>query len=92
MSKALKRESDEDYKLKSRHDSVWITIGNISVNLQRRSAGVIVQLYPLHRETDDAITCCQGLFSDAEWECPECGRVYDDTIICTDDDCPGAGS
>lgn len=24
----------------------------------------------------------------SEWECPDCGRVYDDTTECPDDDCP----
>jgi len=66
MSKALKREGDEDYVLKEEHDSVWITVDNISVNVLRRSYGVVVELYPLHKEADDSLHGCQALFSEAD--------------------------
>ena len=63
--KALKREGDEDYKLRRAHNNVWITVGNVSVNILRRDWGVAVDLYPLHREGEDALAGTTVLFTDA---------------------------
>jgi hypothetical protein len=44
-------ESGIDYVLPEDQQSVWITVGNISVYIKRNDEGVSVDLYPL----DDAI-------------------------------------
>jgi len=43
-----------DYFLKE-GESLWISVGNASVNIQHGSDGVGVVLYPLHREDEDSV-------------------------------------
>jgi hypothetical protein len=45
---------DTDYVLDG-SDYVWITVGNVSINISRRENGVSVMLYPLGREMNDCI-------------------------------------
>jgi len=64
--KALKRKSDSDYILRKGHQSVWITVDNISVYVRRTDEGVAVDLYPVGDEMEDAICGTWALFTEAE--------------------------
>lgn len=78
MSNALKREGESDYVLRKKHDSVWITINNISVYVRRTDEGVAVDLYPKGDEMEDSMCGTWALFSEAEPDyCMGCGRAED---------------
>jgi len=62
----LTREGETDYLLEPGAVSCWITVGNISVYVMRTDEGVAVDLLPLHREGEAAITSTWALFSEAE--------------------------
>lgn len=49
-------------------NSVWITVGNISVNLKKGDEGVSVTFYPKGREADDSIGETYVLYSEAKDE------------------------
>jgi len=55
MSKALKREGENDYRLKEDYDSVWITVGLISVYVRRVDGAAAVTLYPLEDEMGEEL-------------------------------------
>jgi len=49
-SKALRANSDNEYKLCDDYMSCWVTVGNISVYIQRTDEGVAVDLWPCGME------------------------------------------
>lgn len=51
----------EDYELREDCQSVWITVGDISVYIKREDEGVAVDLYPLHDEMADSLASCWAL-------------------------------
>jgi len=48
--------------------STWVTVGNLSVYIKRTDEGVIVDVYPLNSEMDNALNSMWVLFSEAEEE------------------------
>jgi hypothetical protein len=58
-------EAGGDYILKE-GESVWITVGNASVNVEHGSEGVGVTLYPLHQETNDSVAETWAVWSEFE--------------------------
>jgi hypothetical protein len=44
-----------EYKLRPDVDSVWITVDKFSVYVRRTDEGVVVDIYPLDRENEEAI-------------------------------------
>ena len=63
---ALKREGENDYVLVPGEDSVWITVGNVSVYIRRTDEGVSVCTYPFGVEEQDSITESFVTFKEAE--------------------------
>ncbi len=61
---ALVKNGDSDYTLK--HQSAWITVGNLSVYINRTDEGVVVDIFKKERETDDPITGTYASFCEAE--------------------------
>jgi len=63
---ALKQtEGDTDYELNEEYQSCWITVNNISVYICKTDEGVVVDLFPLHRETDESIAGTWATFAEA---------------------------
>jgi hypothetical protein len=58
-------ESGIDYVLPEDQQSVWITVGNISVYIKRNDEGVSVDLYPLDDENSDFLAGCWLTFAEA---------------------------
>ena len=58
--------ADNDYTLND--ESVWITVGNISVYIKKGDEGVSVDLYPTGAENDGAIVGTYALYAEAESE------------------------
>ena len=57
----ITRDSDNEVTLEGLRPSVggfWITVGNASVYLRRDSSGLAVDVYPLQRETQEAVASC----------------------------------
>ena len=57
-----------DYILSERHESAWISIGNISVHISRKDEGVSVSLYPKGDEMADSLAETWASFAEAEPE------------------------
>lgn len=55
-----------DYVLEG--ESCWITAKSMSVRLKKTDEGVVVDIYPLGRETDDAIASTYAFDSEADDE------------------------
>ncbi len=49
---ALFAEGEEDYALEEGQQSVWITVGNLSVYVVRTDCGVKVEVYDLGNEAE----------------------------------------
>ena len=61
-------DSETDYLLNPEHDSVWITIDNISVYLRRHDWGVCVDLYPTEQKVADSFGSTWLSFDEARIE------------------------
>lgn len=61
-------ESGKDYAFREDQQSVWITVGNISVYIKREDEGVAVDLYPLNDEMSDSLAGAWLTFAEAEPE------------------------
>ena len=59
-------ESDSDYELSEGFKSCWITVGNVSVYVQKTDEGVAVDLFPLHHEDKESIAGTWVTFADAK--------------------------
>ncbi len=57
---------EEDYELPEDQTSVWITVNAISVRAFRTDEGVGVDLYPVGRESEDAIASTYALNDEGE--------------------------
>jgi hypothetical protein len=57
-----------DYILTDGANSCWVTVGNISVYIQRTDEGVAVDLYPQGRAADSALAYCWATFAEAKDE------------------------
>jgi hypothetical protein len=62
------RNSPDDYLLRDGHDTVWVTVGTISVYIRRNAEGVSVDLYPLHVEDGKSIGSTWATWADAAEE------------------------
>lgn len=60
----LIRQGESDYYLKDNADSVWITVGDISVYVVRTDEGVVVDLYPLDNENAESLGGAYAFFSE----------------------------
>ena len=76
ISGVLEANSECDYTLTG--DSVWITVGNISVNVRRTDEGVVVDLYPLHQEMDESVASTYAFFSECEPEEVEAKKKFEE--------------
>ncbi len=68
---ALSLTTDSDgmkYLLNPELNSVWITVGNISVYLRRHDWGVCVDLYPIKQEDADSLASAWLSFDEAQIE------------------------
>jgi hypothetical protein len=61
---ALTMDDDQDYTLDSDSESVWITVGTVSVYIRRQDEGVSVHLYPRGHEDEDAIGATYGAYDE----------------------------
>ncbi len=57
-----------EYLLNPIHDSVWITVGNVSVYLRRHDWGVCVDFYPTEQEDTDSLASTWLSFDEARIE------------------------
>jgi len=57
---------DGDYILAD--GAAWFEIQNISIHLQQTDEGVVCDMYPLHRETNDSLASTYAFFAEAEPE------------------------
>jgi len=58
----LSREGDTDYVLGSEQVSVWITVDEVSVHIQRTDeGGVRVCLYPVDHEMEEPLDECSAM-------------------------------
>ena len=66
----LQGEEENDYIFPedSEHGSIWVTVNNISVYIRRTDEGVVVDLFPHYRETEDPIASTYAWFAEAEPE------------------------
>lgn len=55
-----------DYKMAKDIKSLWIEVDNISVHIVRTDEGIVVDLYPLGCENQDAIATTYAFFNEAE--------------------------
>jgi len=55
---------DVEYVLPPDAESVWVTVGNISVHVERGDDGVSVTLYPVGKETE-ALTETRATYDEA---------------------------
>lgn len=60
-------------------DSLWVTVGNVSVHVIKTDEGVVVDLYPLGHETDEVLASTYINFSEADMGEEE---AEDDGLIC----------
>jgi len=60
----LIRQNESDYYLKDNENSVWITVGDISVYVVRTDEGVVVDLYPLDNENAESLASTYAFFSE----------------------------
>lgn len=63
---ALKKDGDTDYTLVEGHEYVWITVGNISVQIKREEEGVVVDLYKKENEMDEPIGSTWAMYPEEE--------------------------
>ena len=63
---ALRKEGDTDYVLEQDHDTVWITVDNISVYIIRTDEGVVVDLFPLGLEARESIAGTYAFRTEAQ--------------------------
>lgn len=62
LLKVLTREGDTDFVLASEQRSIWITVDDVSVHIQRTDeGGVRVCLYPVDHEADEPLSECSAL-------------------------------
>jgi hypothetical protein len=61
-------QEDRDYIMSVGCDSVWITVGNISVHVRKQDEGVTIDLYPLGKESSNYFTSTYMTFQEAENE------------------------
>ena len=59
---ALHREDSTDYKLNSNHQSVWVTVHDLSVYIRRNDDGVSVDIYDLNKEMDESLAGTWALY------------------------------
>jgi hypothetical protein len=95
--------ADNEYTLTRGQESVWVTVlnpdkstgGHISVYIKRTDEGVIVDLFALDHENENAVGTVGVMFSDAqEWadRCPWCfGRGFTGTTKRQCKKCAGTG-
>ena len=57
-------ETSEDFELKE--GSAWVTVGNISVYIQKAAEGVSVDLFPLGDEMSESLAGTWLTFAEAE--------------------------
>lgn len=62
----LIEHANGEYSLRKEHRSVWVTIGNISVYLQRTDEGVVVDLFPAGHEMEEPLASTYAHFAEAE--------------------------
>jgi len=64
---ALIRDGEpNEYKYKLKEDGCWIAVGQLSVHIIKTDEGVVVDVYGLHHEADDAIASTQATFDEAD--------------------------
>lgn len=62
---ALIRDGEpNEYKLKE--DGCWISVGQLSVHIIKTDEGVVVDVYGLRHEADDAIASTRATFDEAD--------------------------
>lgn len=81
MDSALIQEEYGDFVLRDEAQSIWITIGNISVYVRRTDEGVAVDLYPKGYEMEDSIVGTWCLDSEGK----ERIEYYEDELRAGDD-------
>ncbi len=65
-SAALIQDSESDYTLAPGWLSCWITVDGLSVYVKREEGLVVVEIYPLDRENEPAITSFGALLPESE--------------------------
>jgi len=63
---ALFLENHSDYVLKEGEESVWVTVGNLSVYIIRTDEGVVVDIYPLHDELSECLASTYAFAAEGE--------------------------
>ena len=64
----LKHISENDYEFQSQpngYHSCWITIKNLSVYIVKTDEGIMLEVYPLGREYDEALISTYVFFNEA---------------------------
>ena len=66
ISTALKQADDGDYEFTDDATSCWITVGNVSVYIQKTKRDVTVDLYPAHCEMNEPHSSAAMSFKSAQ--------------------------
>lgn len=61
MDSCLIQEDYQDFELKPDSRNCWITVDNVSIRIGRTDEGVVVDLYPVGREDEDAVASTWAL-------------------------------
>lgn len=65
-SAALIQDSQHEYTLAPEWLSCWITVNGLSVYVKREEGLVVVEIYPLDRENEVAITSIGAIVPESE--------------------------
>ena len=63
----LTHDGENDYTLNPEHESVWVTVGGLSVYIVTGDRpGVMVEVYEHGKEMEDSLAYCEAMEGDTD--------------------------